>query len=274
MTINLDRFSAQAYLVYGNINSMEFPQKYTVSREEIDRRKKAFNSFILALFFSVSLTLRFLLELPFSLFLLSNALFACILLIGWVLMQKAFDAFAQIEVNLLDEILERKTFASAEKIFGRDISAISIKKTVHKKIREIKISFRKNRFYLNGLENMEDLFRALKKMVSPGAKISERKEPIDFDSSYFYPILGVILGSGGVWLLSLLVHSFDQSYFRMMKISLMVLALALAIYFVFTKPLSKSHGKRFRRVDRAIGILFFILWLGLLYLTFYSSADI
>ena len=161
---------------------MEFPQKYTVSQEEINRRKKAFNSFILALFFSVLLTLRFFLEIPFSLFLLSNSLFACILLIGWVLMQKAFDAFAHIEVNLTDETLERTTFASTEKIFGRDITAISIKKTIHKKIREIKITIRKNRFYLNGLENMEDLFRALKKMVSPGAKISERKEPIDFDS--------------------------------------------------------------------------------------------
>lgn len=253
---------------------MEFLQKYTISREEIDRRKKAFNSFILALFFSVSLTLRFLLEMPFSLFLLSNALFACILLIGWVLMQKAFLAFVQIEVNLSDETLERKTFASTEKIFGRDIVALSIKKTIHKKIREIKITTQKIRFYLNGLENMEDLFRALKKMVSPGTKISEWKEPIDFDSPYFYPILGVILGSGGVWLLSLLIHSLNQSYFRMMKISLTVLALALAIYFVFTKPLSKSHGKRFRRVDRAIGILFLILWLGLLYLTFYSSIDI
>jgi hypothetical protein len=249
---------------------MESPQKYTVSQEEIERRKKAFNSFILALFFSVSLTLRFLLEMPFSLFLLSNALFACLLLIGWVLMQKAFDAFAQIEVNLKEETLVRTTFASTEKIFRRDITAISIKKTIHKKIREIKISTQKNQFYLNGLENMEDLFRALKKTVSPGAKISARNEPIDFDSPYFYPILGVILGSGGVWLLSLLVHSLNQSYFRMMKISLMVLALALAIYFIFTKPLQKSHGKRFRRVDRAIGILFFILWIGLLYLTFYS----
>jgi hypothetical protein len=114
---------------------MEFPQKYSVSREEIDRRKKAFNSFILALFFSVSLTLRFLLEMPFSLFLLSNALFACILLIGWGLMQKAFDAFAQIEVKLSDETLDRTTSASTEKIFWRDITAIAIKKTIHKKIR-------------------------------------------------------------------------------------------------------------------------------------------
>ena len=164
--------------------------------------------------------------------------------------------------------------ASTEKIYGHDITAISIKKTIHKRIREIKIRTRKNQLYLNGLEDMENLVHALRQTINPGVKISERKEPIDFDSAYFYPVLGIILGSGGVWLLSLLVHAFDRSYFRMMKISLMVLALALAGYFVFSKPLSKSHGKRFRKIDTAIGIFFFILWLGLLYLTFYSSAGI
>jgi len=65
---------------------------------------------------------------------------------------------------------------------------------------------------------MEDLVRALKKMAGPSAKISDRKETVDFDSPYFYPILGVILGSGGVWLLSFLVKGIGNSFLRLRQI--------------------------------------------------------
>jgi hypothetical protein len=252
---------------------MEFPQKYTISSDEIKRRKKAFNSLLLTLFLSVAITLRLLAEIPLSLFLLSAAIFACILLAGWMLMQKAFDSFTKIEIDVTDESIERKTFIATEKIYAREIASIRIKRTIHKTVREIKIGTKNNQFYLNGLAEMENLFCALKEIAHPEVKIYERKESIDFDSPYFYPILGIVMGIGGVWLLGLLINMYNPSYFRVMQISLLVLSMALAGYFVFAKPLSKSHGELYQKVDRMIGIIFLTLWFVLLYFIFYSSAN-
>jgi hypothetical protein len=193
---------------------------------------------------------------------------------GWLLMQKAFNFFEKIAINLTSEYIERETFKGNEKIYLGDIVAISIKKTIKKKIREIKIRTQKRLFYLNGLENMDNLFESLEKMVNQDVKISQRQESIDFDSQYFYPILGILVGSGTIWLINLVVNYYHQSYFRILLLSFMVCSLALGGYFVITKPISKSHGLRFRIVDTVIGIIFLILWMGLLYLIFYSSANI
>jgi hypothetical protein len=244
---------------------MELPQKYTISEKEMNRRKKAFSSFLLSLFFSVSLTLKLALDIPTMLWFLSMAVFGCILLMGWLLMQKAFHLFEKIVINLTPEFIERKTFKGNEKIFFQDIVAISIKKTIKKKIREIKVRTQKRLFYLNGLENIDNLYQSLKKMVSDDVKTSQRQESIDFDSQYFYPILGLLVGSGTIWLISLIINNYHQSFFKIFLFSIMVLTLGLGGYFIFTKPISKSHGLRFRVVDIVIGIIFIILWMGLLF---------
>lgn len=184
---------------------------------------------------------------------------------GWLLMQKAFHLFEKIVINLTPEFIERKTFKGNEKIFFQDIVAISIKKTIKKKIREIKVRTQKRLFYLNGLENIDNLYQSLKKMVSDDVKTSQRQESIDFDSQYFYPILGLLVGSGTIWLISLIINNYHQSFFEIFLFSIMVLALGLGGYFIFTKPISKSHGLRFRVVDIVIGIIFIILWMGLLF---------
>lgn len=238
----------------------------------MNRRKKAFSSFLLSLFLSVSLTLKLVLGIPTSLWFLSMAVFGCIILVGWLLMQKAFHLFEKIVINLMSEYIERRAFRGNEKIFFQDIVAISIKKTIKKKIREIKIRTQKRLFYLNGLEHMDNLYESLKMMVSDDVKTSQRQESIDFDSQYFYPILGLLVGSGTIWLISFIINYYHQSYFRILILFFMVFSLALGGYFVFTKPISKSHGLRFRIVDTVIGIVFLILWMGLLYLIFYSSA--
>ena len=117
----------------------------------------------------------------------------------------------------------------------------------------------------NDVETFEGLYESLKKMVSDDVKTSQRQESIDFDNQYFYPILGLLVGSGIIWLMSLIINYYHQSYFRILLLIFMVFSLALAGYFVFTKPISKSHGLRFRIVDTVIGIVFLILWMGLLY---------
>jgi hypothetical protein len=215
-----------------------------------------------------------MLDIPTSLWFLSMAVFGCILLIGWLLMQKAFNLFEKIVIILTSGFIERKTFKGNEKILIKDIVAISTKKTIKKKIREIKIRTQKRSFYFNGLDNLDSLYESLVKMVSDDVKTAERQESIDFDSKYFYPILGLLVGSGIIWLTSLIINYYHQSYIRIVQLFLMVFSLALAGYFVFTKPISKSHGIRFRIVDTVIGIVFFILWMGLLYLIFYSSTNI
>lgn len=251
---------------------MEFPQKYTISENEINRRKKAFSSLILCLFISVSLALKLLLDLPYPILFLSMAVFGSFFLIGRLLMERAFNSFSKIIVILTDEYIERITYKGNEKIYFKNILAISVKKTTQKKIREIKIITKERQLYLNGIVNINNLSTTLEKLVSQDAKVTQRQELIDFDSLFFYPILGLLVGSGTIWLINLIINSYGQS-FRILLSSLMALVLGLGGYFVFTKPLSKSHGLRFQAVDTVIGIIFIILGMGLLYLIFCSSVD-
>lgn len=256
------------------MNIMHRRQDYSISGAEINRRKRAFNSLIVSLFIGVTLTLKLLLDMPYSYLLVSMAAFAGFLVIGRLLMETAFNSFRKIRVILTASSIERKTFKSSENIDLKEILGISIKKTVKKKIREIKILTKEKQFYLNGLVHMDDLYESLKNMVNPDIKISQRQESIDFDSPFFYPVLGFLLGSGIIWLMKMIMKADDRSFYRAFSFSTMILALALGGYFIFAKPISKSHGSRYRLVDTVIGIVFFILWLGLLVFIFYSSTDI
>ena len=243
---------------------MESPQKFTISEIEINRRKKAFSSLILSLFISVSVSLKLFLDLPYLLLFLSMIVLASFLFISRLLMEKAFNSFGKIIVHLTDEYIERITYKGNEKIYFRDIDTISIKKTIRKNIREIKIVTKERQLYLNGIVNINNFSEALEKLVNQDVKITQRQEVIDYDSKFFYPILGLLVGSGAIFLFIYVIDSSSQSV-RILLSSFMVFVIGLGGYFVFTKPISKSHGLRFKVIDLIIGIIFIMLGVGLLY---------
>jgi len=255
-------------LHYDKITTMEFPQKHTISECEINRRKRAFSSLILALFLSVALALKILLDLPFLEFFLSMTVFSALLLISRLLMEKAFNSFSKINIVLTDQYVERITLKGNEKINYRDIHSIAIKKTIHEKIREIKLVAKDKQIYLNGIEDIDKLYKTLKKFVNQEIKITQRREWIDFNSKYFYPIFGLLVGSGAIFLVNSLINA-DIQFIRGALSSFMVFVIGLGVYFVLTKPISKSHGLRFRVVDIVIGIIFLLLGLRLLFFNLY-----
>jgi hypothetical protein len=105
--------------------------------------------------------------------------------------EKAFNSFSKIKIVLTDGYIERLTQKGSEKIYYTDIETISIKKTTHKNIREIKINSKDKQFYLNGLADMNDLYKALRICIGKDTKLIQKSEWIDFNSKYFYPILGI-----------------------------------------------------------------------------------
>lgn len=252
-------------LYYAKISTMEFPQKHTISTREINRRKRAFLSLILSLFLSVTLSLKILLDLPYLELFLSMTVFAAFLLICRLLMEKAFHSFRKINIVLTDGYVERLTQKGNEIVYYKDIDTISIKKTIHKNVREIKIKSKDKQLYLNGLAEMNDLSRTLHNQVSKDTKIIQRSEWIDFDSKYFYPILGILIGSGAIFLFSSMINS-DIHSIRVVMSTFLVFVTGLGVYFIFTTPISKSHGPRFRVPDIVIGKIFVLLGLGLLFL--------
>lgn len=108
------------------------------------------------------------------------------------------------------------------------------------------------------------IYKTLKILVNRKTKITQRREWIDFDSKYFYPIFGLLMGSGTIFLLNSLINA-DIRIVRGASSSFMVFVIGLGVYFVLTKPISKSHGLRFRTIDLFIGIIFVLLGLGLLF---------
>jgi hypothetical protein len=243
---------------------VEFLQRHTISEIEINRRKKAFSFLISSLFVGVSLTLKLLLGLPDLPLFLSMAVFAAFLLICRLLMEKAFNSFSKIIVVLTDEYIERIKNNGSEKIFFKDILAVNTKITFQKNIREIKIVAKDKQLYLNGIVNINGLSRTLKKFVSKDTKITQVHEFINFDGKYFYPIFGLLMGVGAVFLLDYIMNSSSQ-FIGVLLSFFMVIVIGLGGYFVITKPISKSHGLRFRVADIVIGIIFVILGVVLLY---------
>ena len=243
---------------------MEFSKTYKISEEEITRRKKAFSSMILFLFLSVSLAVKLILGLQYSQLCILMAALGTLLLISRLLMEKAFESFSEIRLRLTENYLERRTSKENEKIYYKDIDKVSFKNTVHENIREIKINTKEKQFYFNGIAEMKDFSKDLNNFMGKDVKIIHRREWIDFDSKYFYPIFGVVIGSGAVFLFNVIINSYGQST-RLLFAAFMVFVMGLGGYFFYAQPISKSHGLRFRVIDRVMGIIFVLLGLGLFY---------
>lgn len=208
--------------------------KYEVSEKEIIRREKAFLLLSISLLCGSVLASMLFDFLISYLFFLGFALFL-FLMNFWL--KKFFNKFLKMETYLSKEFLIR----AKEKFLIKKINKIKIKRTTNDTIREIGIFFNDGKsLFVNGLDNSKNFEINLLKNVDKKVIIKNIREPIDFDNIFFYPVLGLILSFGSVYLLKLMT---DLSY-RSLQIILgvsMIYVLLLAIYLLTSKPIKKRY---------------------------------
>jgi hypothetical protein len=78
---------------------------------------------------------------------------------------------------------------------------------------------------------MNDLYKALRICLGKDTKLIQKSEWIDFNSKYFYPILGILLGIGAIFLLDYMINS-DIPSIRVVISSFLVFVTGLGLQFI------------------------------------------
>ena len=130
--------------------------EYNISLKEIERRKKAFTTLIVSIYFGLILfTFDFIiLNILFSAFFMFA--FLIFLYISRMLTIKSLNYFSQIRFLVNNESIKRKTKKSEEIYLFKDITKLSIKRTSKGYIREIGLFLKdENIIFINGLNDFE-----------------------------------------------------------------------------------------------------------------------
>lgn len=208
--------------------------RYKVSEKEIARRENAFLSLSISLWVGSVLASTFF-DFPTSyLFLAGFALFLT-LMNFWL--KKFFDKYLGTKIYLSKKFLIR----GRQKFLLSKIVKLKIKRTINNKIREIEIILGDGKnVFVNGLCDFERFEINLLKTVDRNLVIYNIGEPIDFDSVFFYPVLGLILSFSTVYLFRSMTDFSYQTREIILFFSIAYVFL-MGIYFIISKPISKRY---------------------------------
>jgi len=232
--------------------------EYNISLKEIDRRKKAFTTFIISILFGLIIS-------AFD-FIISNILlsvifiltFAIFLYISRMLTIKSLNYFSQIRFLMNDESIERKTKKSEEIYLFKDITKLNIKRTSKGYIREIGLFLKdENSIFINGLNDFELFREKLMNNCSKSIKIKKINELIDFDHPLFYLFFGFIVSSIFTMFIRL-IAGLNSSNLEIIYLSVLFYNLIVSLFFILKKPISKRFGKTTQITDYILGILIFL----------------
>jgi len=208
--------------------------KYKVSEKEVTRREKAFLALSISLFLGTIISS---LLLNFSISCLFLDLFALILFLLNLWLKVFFNKFLKMKTCLSKSFLIRGN----RKFLIKNINKLTIKRTTNNTIREVGIFFdNKKSLFINGLNNFEKFRTNLLKNIDKDVMIKNIREPIDFDSVFFYPILGLTISLITVYLFKMMVNFSYQTLQIILYLSIIYVFL-IGIYFVISKPISKRY---------------------------------
>jgi len=207
---------------------------YKVSEKEIKRRETAFMALSISLFLGSILAL---ILFNFSISYLFFGGFAIVLLLINLWIEKFFNKFLKMKIGLSKEFLIKTN----KKFLIKNIKKVKIKWTTNKTIREIGIFFDDGKsLFINGVNNFEKFEINLLKKINKNVVVKNTHEPMDFDSVFFYPILGLILSFGTVYLLKLMTGFSYQTMQIVLYVSVIYVFL-MGVYLVVSKPISKRY---------------------------------
>jgi thiamine phosphate synthase YjbQ (UPF0047 family) len=201
----------------------------------------------------------------FSLFRLPHNLYfvtAAFLLLGIT----AFRATDQLSKTLLiieEDEIKRITEKEAEIFLISNIVKIVAKKRSTGGIREITFVFHNGKtLIINAFEeNFEEILKIVTSKLNPEFAIKYTHEPIDYDYTAFYSILGLLLGFIFAFCFDYTTKINYQS-FEFISYLISIYLFSLGAYFLVKKPLTVNYGHLQKRNDILIGfsmIIFGIL---------------
>ena len=157
-----------------------------------------------------------------------------IILVGYFVFKKLRSTSLVVSTDGIERIGGK----SKEFIKYSDIKKFQIKNDKYGKLLFIKLNTDKRKIIIYGFDNMEIILKSLKENVAENFNISEKQYKVDWNN----PIAVVIIMIVTIGILLPLMR-FNISIYKVFNI---LFALALSIYFLFYKPISKAAGARFR----------------------------
>ncbi|MDD2889671.1 MAG: hypothetical protein PHE49_03400 [bacterium] len=227
-------------------------REYKISKDEINRRKRAFTTLSISLIIGLILASK-ILDFPVSVF--GYLCFATALFLSSILLFKSFDYLSQIKIYLSNQIIERTNQKASESFLIANINNVKIKRTTRNTIREIYIWSRDGKStFINALEDFEQFRTELINKIGKNIPIKEMREKIDFDHPLFYSILGLLISFVGVYLIKT-IASLDYFKTKVILFVVSVYIFAVGVYFICTKPISKRYGNKKKFADYIFGFI-------------------
>jgi len=240
---------------------------FIVSKNELNRRKKAFTALLLGLLAGI--------------FLFSNILALPIPPIGYISIVIVFSvlcvitfrfltSLSQMKICITDQEIERTKDNITEKYLLSEIESLKIKRRTNGVIRELYIFFRNHkRLYINAFEDdFENLKNLITRKLNQYATIKDIREPLNFDHALFYPFLGLLISFISIFCFKQIL-SLDYSNIRIIFIFFSAYTFSLAIYFILKKPISTRSGRNQTMVDYIFGVVMIIMCLLILSIGLY-----
>lgn len=185
-----------------------------------------------------------------NVFKLALIIIPCIIFITLEIILVSYFMFKKLRSTSLvvsTDGIERIGGKSKEFIKYSDIKKFQIKNDKYGKLLFIKLSTDKRKITVYGFDNMEIILKSLKENVAENFNISEKQYKVDWNS----PIAVVIIMIVTIGILLPLM----KFNFSIYKIFIILFPIALSVYFLFYKPISKAAGARFRIFEIVISCI-------------------
>lgn len=242
-----------------DVNTHSETKEYKTSKNEMNRRKRAFITLSISLFLSICIfSLDAIISLP-EILVPTLIIFAIILILLIVRVNKTLDNQACLRICLSDSKLEWKFKDpnNSSKCLLSDIESIRIKRTTKGLLREIRIVISGMKFlYINGLEFFEEFIDDLISK-NENVKIIKFKESINFDHPLYYVFFGMVVGIVTT-LLFRLIPLISENNIKYVQLSLACFIIFAGMSFVINKPVRGRYGNKNVIADYICGILFLV----------------
>ena len=226
---------------------------YATSTAELQRRLRAYTTFIVSLLAGIALfSVDYLFRAP-VIWLACFAGLGLALALSRMAFARSFRSYARIELRLDDTILERTRGTTTEKYPLADITGIRVLRTSRKSIREITARFSNGRrLSMNGVDDFERLEQELRSRIPAGATVTEAREPINYDHPLFYVVFGFITGVAFTLAVRAMA-TLSQSGMKWATLAIACYSAILGAYVLLARPLSQRYGPRSRFGDFLLG---------------------
>jgi len=236
--------------------------EFLIDQREMARRKRAYTTLSLSVFLSATVcSIDYLVSEPL-------VAIPCVVSIGLTLLltryltHRSTDRFGARRVVLSETSVANVSDATESDIGYADVRFMRVKKTVKGTIREIVLKTSDGtRFGLSGISDFDRLRTELTNRLGNDVKVSELREPIDFDHPWFYVFFGGLVGCSASGLFRLAPH-LTYGTLRLFNIATSIFVLSVGIFWMLTRPGVATYGRRVLAVDITFGAI--LVCIGLL----------